>query len=69
MPLYDYRCSACGVEWEETAKITAPATEFCPECGAKTAQRLISKVGFKLKKGGAGWAKDGYAPPKPKGST
>jgi putative FmdB family regulatory protein len=59
MPVYEYRCAGCGHEWEETQKAKDPPTQFCPRCGAKLAQRLISKTSFVLK--GAGWSGDGYS--------
>jgi putative FmdB family regulatory protein len=60
MPTYEYGCSACGQEWEEMQRITAPATEVCPKCGKPTAHRLISAgTNFILK--GGGWYSDLYS--------
>ena len=43
-------------------RITAPATEICPECGKPAAHRLISAgTNFILK--GGGWYSDLYASP------
>lgn len=56
---YEYKCKACGHEWEHEAKISDPPLKKCPECGKKQIQRLISGgLGFQLK--GSGWFKDGY---------
>jgi putative FmdB family regulatory protein len=64
MPTYEYGCSACGSQWEEVQRITAPPLEVCPKCGKSTAQRLISAgAGFILK--GGGWYSDLYSSAKP----
>ncbi len=39
MPTYDYRCSACGHEFEEFQSITAEPFELCPQCGKNTLKR------------------------------
>jgi len=41
MPTYDYRCSACGHEFEEFQSITAPPLRKCPKCGKGKLVRLI----------------------------
>jgi putative FmdB family regulatory protein len=64
MPTYEYACSACGSEWEEIQRITAPPLEVCPKCGKSSAHRLISAgTGFILK--GGGWYSDLYSSAKP----
>lgn len=56
---YEYKCLACGHEWELEQKITAEAVKKCPSCKKKKAQRLVSGgQGFQLK--GGGWANEGY---------
>ena len=60
MPTYEYKCQACEALWEEWQSINDTAKEFCPHCGAKSAQRLISRSNFKL--AGNNWASDGYSP-------
>src|ERR1700690_446906 len=63
MPTYEYACSACGSEWEQTQRITEPPVEVCPKCAKSTAHRLISAgTNFILK--GGGWCSDLYASPK-----
>ncbi len=53
MPIYEYRCEACGHELEALQKVSdTPLTE-CPECGKPALKKLISAVGFRLK--GSGW--------------
>jgi putative FmdB family regulatory protein len=64
MPTYEYACNACGSEWEEVQRITAPPLEVCPTCGKSSAHRLISAgTGFILK--GGGWYSDLYSSAKP----
>jgi len=56
---YEYKCRACGHEWELEQKITENAVTQCPECKEEEAQRLVSGgQGFQLK--GGGWASEGY---------
>jgi len=53
MPIYEYRCEACGHGLEAIQKFSdAPLTE-CPECGKASLQKLISAPSFHLK--GSGW--------------
>lgn len=53
MPIYEYRCDACGHELEKMQKISdAPLTE-CPACAQPALKKLISAAGFRLK--GGGW--------------
>ena len=39
MPLYDFRCPACGHEFEALAAVGGDAA--CPACGAADAERLL----------------------------
>jgi putative FmdB family regulatory protein len=64
MPTYEYGCAACGSEWEEIQRITAPPIEVCPKCGKSAAHRLISAGGGFILKGG-GWYSDLYSSAKP----
>ena len=42
MPIYEYRCSACGHHLEEIQKMADAPLRKCPECGNST---LIRKDG------------------------
>lgn len=53
MPIYEYRCSACGMEKEFLQKVSDPVLTRCPECGKETLVKLLSAAGFQLK--GSGW--------------
>ena len=53
MPIYEYRCSACGFETEFLQRLNdAPHTK-CPECGKRKLEKQVSAAGFQLK--GTGW--------------
>ncbi|HKU87493.1 MAG TPA: zinc ribbon domain-containing protein [Casimicrobiaceae bacterium] len=53
MPIYEYRCSACGHELEALQKLRdAPLTD-CPSCGQSELRKQVSAAGFQLK--GSGW--------------
>jgi putative FmdB family regulatory protein len=51
MPTYDYRCDACGHEFERFQSITAPAVRRCPKCGRRKVRRLIGAGGGILFRG------------------
>ncbi len=53
MPIYEYRCSACGHELEVLQKLSDPLLSGCPQCGKPTLKKLLSAAGFQLK--GSGW--------------
>jgi putative FmdB family regulatory protein len=51
MPTYDYQCTACGHGWEMVQPMSASPVKACPECGKKTAKRLIGAGAALLFKG------------------
>lgn len=53
MPIYEYRCQACGAELEKLQKISDPVLVECPECGKDSLVKLMSASSFRLK--GGGW--------------
>lgn len=53
MPIYEYRCGACGHELEVLQKLSEAPLSDCPECHKPALSKLISPVGFQLK--GSGW--------------
>lgn len=53
MPIYEYRCSACGFEKDALQKMSDKPLVDCPECGKPALVKLISAAGFQLK--GSGW--------------
>lgn len=66
MPLYAYRCSACGSEEEHIERFSDPPKATCDACGGPL-ERLLTPAAFHLK--GGGWYKDGYASAKPGGEA
>ncbi len=60
MPIFEYRCSACGHLEELLQKHNDPAPAECPACGkASTMAKELSASAFHLK--GGGWYKDLYS--------
>jgi putative FmdB family regulatory protein len=53
MPIYEYRCGACGVQREYLQKVGESVSRSCPECGSNDFNKLLSAAGFQLK--GSGW--------------
>lgn len=53
MPIYEYRCRACGFEKEYLQKLSDPVISDCPSCGKAEMAKLVSAAGFQLK--GSGW--------------
>ncbi|MEO6928997.1 MAG: zinc ribbon domain-containing protein [Casimicrobiaceae bacterium] len=53
MPIYEYRCSACGHELEALQKLSEPRLLNCPACHADALVKKVSAAGFQLK--GSGW--------------
>ncbi len=53
MPIYAYRCDACGHAKDVLQKLSdAPLTD-CPACGAPAFHKQLTAAGFQLK--GSGW--------------
>ena len=53
MPIYEYRCSACGHQKDHLQKMSDAPLTVCPACGAEAYAKQISAAGFQLK--GNGW--------------
>lgn len=45
MPLYEYKCSTCGVFEQNHPMLTAPKTVPCDECKG-SAKKMISAIGL-----------------------
>jgi putative FmdB family regulatory protein len=50
MPLYEYRCRACGAEVEEIQPMGSGPPGPCPSCGGEL-RRAYGRVGIRFK----GW--------------
>jgi putative FmdB family regulatory protein len=64
MPIYEYRCSACGHHLEALQKMTDAPLRKCLRCGKSQLKRLVSATQFRLK--GSGWYETDF---KNKGET
>lgn len=53
MPIYAYRCDACGHAKDVLQKVSDPLLATCPACGAETFKKQLTAAGFQLK--GSGW--------------
>ena len=42
MPIFEYRCGACGERFETLVSRADAETPRCPRCGASHAERMIS---------------------------
>ena len=59
MPTYDYRCNACGHEFEEFQMMSEAELKKCPECKKNKLERLIGMgAGFLFK--GSGYYQTDY---------
>ncbi len=68
MPIYEYRCGACGFQKEFLQRISDAQLTDCPECGKSALSKMVTAAGFQLK--GSGWyatdfKNQGAAKPKP----
>lgn len=53
MPIYDFKCTACGHQDEMMRKISAASTMDCPSCQKETFSKMLSAPSFQLN--GTGW--------------
>ncbi|RVT88460.1 FmdB family zinc ribbon protein [Inhella crocodyli] len=53
MPIYAYRCSACGHAKDVLQKLSDAPLTACPACGAEAFSKQLTAAGFQLK--GSGW--------------
>ncbi|WP_373990234.1 FmdB family zinc ribbon protein [Duganella sp. BuS-21] len=53
MPIYAYRCEACGFAKDVLQKMSDPQLTVCPECGKESFKKQVTAAGFQLK--GSGW--------------
>jgi putative FmdB family regulatory protein len=53
MPIYAYRCTACGHAKDVLQKLSDPVLTTCPACGAEAFAKQLTAAGFQLK--GSGW--------------
>jgi len=61
MPIYEYRCDACGNLQEVIQKMSDAPLKVCAKCGEEALGRVMSRTSFVLK--GSGWYATDYKPP------
>lgn len=54
VPIYDYRCDACGHAFSAVRSYTDTDVDACPQCGARP-RKLLSSPAIVFK--GSGWYK------------
>lgn len=58
MPIYAYRCDACGHACDVLQKISDPAPA-CEQCGYEVMSKQVTAASFELK--GGGWYQTDFA--------
>ncbi len=53
MPIFDFKCEACGYSKELLRKISDSILTECPECHKETFKKQVSAPSFQLT--GSGW--------------
>ena len=53
MPIYAYKCSACGHAQDVLQKMSDDPLTICPACNGATYSKQVTAAGFQLK--GSGW--------------
>ena len=52
MPIYTYRCSDCGFQFDQQQKFSDSPLTRCPECGKKALHKVYQPVGIVFKGSG-----------------
>jgi len=53
MPIYAYKCDACGFAKDVLQKMSDDSLTQCPSCGKAEFKKQVTAAGFQLK--GSGW--------------
>ncbi len=61
MPVYTYRCTNCGVQFDQQQSFSDEPLTRCPECGKKTLKKVYQPVGIVFK-GSGFYATDHHSP-------
>lgn len=49
MPIYEYHCEKCGLDFDELQPILSEAKTVCPSCGkSKSVKRVFSKPNLRF---------------------
>ena len=65
MPIYSYKCNACGHQSDVLQKISDAPLIKCPVCGKDSYSKQLTSAGFVLK--GGGWYVTDFKDQKGKG--
>ncbi len=52
MPTYEYRCAACGNEFDQFGRMSDPTVQACPACGAEAQRKMSAGAGLLFKGSG-----------------
>lgn len=52
MPIYAYKCAACGHAEDVMQKMSVAALTVCPQCGKDSFSKQLTAAGFQLKGNG-----------------
>lgn len=66
MPIFAYRCQACGHSFDALQKLNAKPMRVCPQCDAPELRKLLSAPNVHLRGGRRAAAKDQQQGPKKK---
>jgi putative FmdB family regulatory protein len=61
MPVYNYRCDSCGIQFERFQKFADQPLTRCPECGKKSLRKVYTPVGI-IFKGSGFYSTDNRSP-------
>jgi len=53
MPIYEYRCEACGHQLEVMQKMSDARLSECPQCNEQKLTKLMSAGSFQMKSSNA----------------
>lgn len=53
MPIYAYKCEACGLAKDVLQKVSDAPLSVCPACSSPKFAKQVTAAGFQLK--GSGW--------------
>lgn len=65
MPIYEFKCSKCGKEFDELVMSGKENKINCPECDSEECEKLVSMGN--VRPNGIPKGKGGYTPPACKG--
>lgn len=67
MPIYTYRCSSCGVQFDRQQTFDDAPLVKCPECGKKSLKKVFTPAGIIFK--GSGWYATDHRSPSGQGPS